>query len=31
MSSMVLIFMVLLFNLSSRGLGRLLQRRITGV
>jgi phosphate transport system permease protein len=31
MSSMVLILMVLLFNLSSRGLGRLLQRRITGV
>ena len=31
MSAMVLIFMVLLFNLSSRGLGRLLQRRITGV
>ena len=31
MSAMVLIVMVLLFNLSSRGLGRLLQRRITGV
>jgi phosphate transport system permease protein len=31
MSSMVLILMVLIFNLSSRGLGRLLQRRITGV
>jgi phosphate transport system permease protein len=31
MSSFVLILMVLLFNLSSRGLGRLLQRRITGV
>jgi phosphate transport system permease protein len=31
MSSLVLILMVLLFNLSSRGLGRLLQRRITGV
>ena len=31
MSAFVLILMVLLFNLSSRGLGRLLQRRITGV
>ena len=31
MSSFVLILMVLLFNLSSRGFGRLLQRRITGV
>jgi len=31
MSAMVLILMVLLFNLSSRGFGRLLQRRITGV
>jgi len=31
MSAAVLLGMVLLFNLSSRGIGRLLQRRLTGV
>ena len=31
MSSMVLLVMVLLFNLSSRWLGRSLQRRVSGL
>jgi len=29
-SAAVLIIMVLVFNLGSRGLGRMLQRRVTG-